>query len=105
SGGRGDRASRQRGHGRRLRAALRTLGAARRRNRLGPELGPGALTNARAWRQTEPSFTRAVIPGRGEAANPESIFQRLVSMDSGLGLLGRPGMTPSTSRRATRIAG
>ena len=34
----------QGGHGSRLRAALRAVGAARRRNRLGAELGRGALT-------------------------------------------------------------
>jgi hypothetical protein len=30
-----------------------------------------------------------VIPGRRAAANPESIFQRLVSMDSGFASFGR----------------
>ena len=39
-----DRAARQGGHGRRLRAALRTVGAARRRDWQGYELGRGALT-------------------------------------------------------------
>jgi hypothetical protein len=34
-----------------------------------------------------------VIPGRRAAASPESIFQRLVFMDSGLSASPRPGMT------------
>jgi hypothetical protein len=34
-----------------------------------------------------------VIPGLGEAENPESIFQRPVFMDSGLAAARRPGMT------------
>jgi len=34
-----------------------------------------------------------VIPGLGKAESPESIFQKLVFMDSGLAALRRPGMT------------
>src|SRR5205085_2670839 len=40
-----------------------------------------------------------VIPGRGKAVSPESIFQRPVFLDSGPGLPGRPGMTSVTSHR------
>jgi hypothetical protein len=35
----------------------------------------------------------AVIPGRRTAASPESMNTGLWNMDSGLGLLGLPGMT------------
>jgi hypothetical protein len=34
-----------------------------------------------------------VIPGRRTAASPESMNTGLWNMDSGLGPLGRPGMT------------
>ena len=44
---------------------------------------------------------RVVIPGRRAAANPESKDRGFWNMDSGLGPIGRPGMTTLCS---TRIA-
>jgi hypothetical protein len=35
------------------------------------------------------AHTLVVIPGRRVAANPESIFQRLVFLDSGFAAVGR----------------
>jgi len=50
-----------------------------------------------AWDYTgNPLFFRSmVIPGRREAASPESIFQKPVFMDSGPRPSDDPGMTDS----------
>jgi adenine-specific DNA-methyltransferase len=48
-----------------------------------------ARLNAALGRGSDPT----VIPGRGAAASPESIFQRPVFMDSGPRPPGDPGMT------------
>ena len=59
---------RQDGHGRRLRAALRTVGAAGRRDRLGQELGRGALeqVSIRLHRSSVPPLTLPSPPLGGE---------------------------------------
>ena len=53
-----------------------------------------AICRRAALMKTKPGLTlRFVIPGRRAAANPESIFQRPVFMDSGFTPSACPGMT------------